>query len=322
MSVFFYEIETLFRMELKRIVPRHEISVLRTWKQIFDRKRRKLSSLNEQAVTLAQLRENLESSPLDKNRDIFVHAAFSQIGTKERAEDIINLFLEYVGPDTTVLFPAYPMAGSMIDWMKDKHPFDVKNSRSTMGILSEVFRKRPDVLRSLHPTHSVCAWGPRAHFYVDNHHKCSSPTAQGSPYAKLIEGNGQIVCLGSDVGKVTAYHVVEDIDETFPIETQHLEIFEKDVLLPDGTKITVKTKVLDPHLSPWRVDNFEPKLKEFRAYMLAYNCLKLSKFGAANLDIIEGKAFLEMLRDLARKGVTIYHRPDSKIVRKLSNFPL
>lgn len=320
MSALLSEVETFAKITFKHVVPYKAVNALKRNIRKLDRKWRSSAGQKTEVHDIAQLKRDLERSGLDPDRDIFIHASFSKIGTDLKAEAVIDMILDFIGPDTTVLMPAYAMPDNMLAWMADPAPFDVTRSPSMMGILSEIFRRRQDTHRSAHPTHSVCAWGKNAKWYVDEHHLCPAPCAAGSPFAKLADSKGQILCIGTNVGKITAYHVIEDLDEGFPIETCLPQPFTKTVI-KDGKKFDVVTRVFNPALSPWRIDNFKPKMLEFRSYLKKYGCLRSAKLGKADMDIVDAAGFLDMLRDLTKHSVTIYHRPAIGLIRKICKFP-
>jgi aminoglycoside 3-N-acetyltransferase len=89
--------------------------------------------------------------------------------------------------------------------------FDVRNTATCVGKIPEVFRKMPGVVRSLHPTHSVAARGPLAPWLVDGHERCESPCGPETPYAKILERDGQILFLGTSLESNTAFHTIEAI---------------------------------------------------------------------------------------------------------------
>jgi aminoglycoside 3-N-acetyltransferase len=91
--------------------------------------------------------------------------------------------------------------------------FDVRNSEVCVGSIPEYFRKMPGVVRSLHPTHSVAALGPEARWLVDGHDGCATPCGPGSPYAKVLERDGQILFLGVGLESNTAFHTAEALAE-------------------------------------------------------------------------------------------------------------
>lgn len=74
--------------------------------------------------------------------------------------------------------------------------FDVRTTRSNVGIIPETFRGRADVVRSLHPTHSVCAAGARAAELIDGHLEDTTPCGPRSPFARLPRIGGGILMLG------------------------------------------------------------------------------------------------------------------------------
>lgn len=314
------EIKTLLKIKAKNSMSIERLNSLRARKRKMDRAKVKNKNADTRKFTVHELLDDLKKSYLDPDRDVFIHGSFSKINAGIKAEELIKIFQDFMSPSANILMPAYPMPGTMQEWMSDPAPFDVQNSPSMMGILTEVFRRHPGVRRSLHPSHSVCAFGPDADYYVRDHHTSPLPCGSVSPFARLVERGGQILCIGSDVGKVTAYHVVEDTTTDFPVNVYTDAPMSKKVI-NNGTEIEVVTQVANPALSPWRVDNYPLKLEEFKRHMKAFGCLRSSQFGSANFDVIDAERFLDMLKNLAKKGITIYHRPENPIIRKIAGFP-
>jgi aminoglycoside 3-N-acetyltransferase len=102
-----------------------------------------------------------------------VHCAFDMShcfrGSIERLTDV---FIDAVGPDGHLLMVSLPYRSSSFDYVRRAKAFDVRKTPSMMGMVSELFRRRPEVLRSLHPTHPVLVRGRRAGNFVDAHPAC------------------------------------------------------------------------------------------------------------------------------------------------------
>ena len=56
-----------------------------------------------------------------------------------------------------------------------------------MGFVTEVFRRTPGVVRSIHPTHSVSALGPLARHLTEAHHRAPSVFGTGSPWQRFAD---------------------------------------------------------------------------------------------------------------------------------------
>ena len=54
------------------------------------------------------------------------------------------------------------MSGDLASYLESGATFDTLNTPSSVGVILETFRRRPNVLRSCHPTNSVAASGPAA----------------------------------------------------------------------------------------------------------------------------------------------------------------
>lgn len=154
-------------------------------------------------VTLKEdIKDSLSLLDIKKGDIVLVHSALSSIGYVEGgAETVIDALLETVGEDGTIVM------SSLTNW---DAPFDVMTTPSAVGKISEVFRKRNNAKRSLHPVHSVVAIGLQAEYIVSDHDKCESGCGKGSPYMKICDLGGKILLLGVDMDRNTFMHTIED----------------------------------------------------------------------------------------------------------------
>ena len=318
MSLLVEELKTLGLMGAKRVVPQPMIHQLRDAKRKWTRRGLKDARAEAILMTQAELEADLRNLGVTAGRDLLIHSSMSKIGPVQGgAETVIRALQALAGPAATLIMPAYPMPSTMSQWMRDPAPFHVSDSPSRMGILTEVFRKMPGVLRSAHPSHSVAALGPDAAAYTAEHHKVATPCGPGSPFLVHTERGGDILCIGTGVGKITSYHVVEDHLADFPLPVYLAERMAKDVIFADGRHERIEILVGDARLSPWRVDNFKPKEVEFLAHLRGYKACREGKIGDAASHLIGAARFHAMMVDLAGKGITIYHRPRLELLSNL-----
>lgn len=138
---------------------------------------------------------------LSPGDDVLVHASLSSLGTFER------------GPDAIIdaLFAAVGHAGTVI-MMTDTRSF-AKTGRfsvdqpSETGLLTEQFRQKPGVRRSVVPMVSFAAAGAHAAEYLQTYHSHLDATA---PITRLLENDGKILLLGIGYAKCTLYHLAEE----------------------------------------------------------------------------------------------------------------
>lgn len=131
---------------------------------------------------------------------VLVHSALSSIGQViGGAAAVVDALLESVAPGGTLVVPTISFT----------HPFDPRNTPSTVGAISETVRLRADAVRSLHPIHSVAAIGPLAEPLCAGHAFADTGCGRGSPYHELIERNGKILLLGVDQDRNTTLHTLE-----------------------------------------------------------------------------------------------------------------
>src|ERR1700679_3892724 len=105
---------------------------------------------------------------------LMVHSSFDSFLPmyKGNAKDLVRALIDFCGPNRTVVMPSFVMGGRNYDaaaYFQSK-PFDIRTTPSDMGIIAEIFRRTPNVRRSLHPTCGICAFGPLANEVPPGHH--------------------------------------------------------------------------------------------------------------------------------------------------------
>lgn len=172
---------------------------------------------------------SLQLMGIQKGDVLLVHSALSSIGYVEGgADSVIDALCEAVGEEGTIVM------STLTGWF---HPFDAATSPSAVGGISEVFRRRPGVLRSLHPVHSVAAFGKHAAEITAGHEDCPTGCGEGTPYLKLRELGGKAMLLGVDMDRNTIMHSLEELIDAKYLRT--LDIFAP-TYLPGEEKFTLK----------------------------------------------------------------------------------
>ncbi len=160
-----------------------------------------------EAFAPVQLREVLHSLRIEKGQRVMLHAgadAWEGIGWEPA--QLIDFLLDSIGPSGTLLMPSHPR----LTGRNGERLYDVQRSPSTVGLLSELFRRRPSTLRSCFPYSAVCAQGQDAEELLRDHSRSYAPHDENSPYARLAAAGGRVLMLGCPVFTMTLMHVAED----------------------------------------------------------------------------------------------------------------
>lgn len=156
--------------------------------------------------TKHSLMKQLKAMDIESQGTILVHSSMKRIGNVEGGADtVLDALSEYMN-EGLLVFPTHTWAS-----INANNPrFDVEETASCVGILSELFRKRAGVVRSWHPTHSVAALGEDACAFTAGEERFTTPTARGSVWGKLLDRQAQILLIGVDLTKNTFIHGIEE----------------------------------------------------------------------------------------------------------------
>src|ERR1700680_2430097 len=103
-------------------------------------------------IAVAELRQRLIELGVTPGRTLWVQSSWNEFfNVPLRPSEMIDLLRDLLGPGGTLAMPAFP-----IDPNPDK-VFLVDRAPVYTGLLCEVFRRYPDIRRSIHLSSSVCA---------------------------------------------------------------------------------------------------------------------------------------------------------------------
>ncbi len=141
---------------------------------------------------------------------ILMHSAFRPTnGFRGKPQEIIAAVLDVIGPTGTLVMTSMPYTSSTSSYLDSGPTFDVRRTPSQMGIITEIFRRRPGVVRSLSATHPLLALGPRAAGLIDGHDLCPYPCGPGSPFERLLEADARMLFFDLPFIGFTFVHYIE-----------------------------------------------------------------------------------------------------------------
>jgi aminoglycoside 3-N-acetyltransferase len=231
---------------------------------------------------------------------VCIHASmkefYNYVGS---VDEIILGILEVIGPDGTLMMPAYPK----YNLLTPEYIFDINKDPTGAGLLAETFRKFPDVKRSINVTHSVCAIGPLADYLLKDHHKGEDCWDKNSPWYRLCEKNGLVFNLGmprSFMG--TFMHCVESL-----LKKEHpywSQFFTKKVCY----------KYYDENHQVKTYINYTSEIERRSRKKKLLRRFNSDDWAVTKLSNLEIKVFytrscLSKMVSLGRKGITVYWRP-------------
>jgi len=252
--------------------------------------------------TPADLSTALRRLGIERGDVLLVHASFGALkGFKGTAVDAIRCFQEAVGETGALLMPNQPFNGLAIDYARSGKVFDVRRTASQMGLLAEIFRRMPGVLRSVHPTHPVAVWGRGAAELIANHHRAATPCGAGSPYAGFAKRGGKMIFLGIEISVMTYFHTLEEELEPLmsksPFTTEDFTLLSKD---EHGNVVTTTTRLFDPKMSRKRnLDRLEQELEQRGA-------IGRTRMSLTPIIAVEAAAVATLCRERAREGRFFY----------------
>ena len=250
-------------------------------------------------VTQTDIEKSLKELGLKAGDTVLFHSSLKSFGQVDGgARAVISAFLSIVTNEGTVIVPTLcqkDFQNSYETWHMDK-PSDV-------GYITEVFRKRPDALRSNQATHSVAAIGKDAKYYTETHGQMGkrigpfgdTPFSADSPWQKMYDNNIKMVLVGVGMESYTLRHLheyilVEDALKKADSRGEY-EKYAEEILTFE--RRPEREKYLWPSISP------EKSLKAG----LEHNLISSVKCGEATLTAFNAKDFGDVVMEELYKNL-------------------
>jgi aminoglycoside 3-N-acetyltransferase len=237
--------------------------------------------------TKQDLLSHLTALGIDPSGTLLIHLSYKAIGEVDgRGDTVLDAFMEYMQPGL-LLLPTHTW-----DYVREKNPvMDVLYTHSCVGVLTEMFRKRPGVYRSLHPTHALSAVGEGAEELLSGEEKICTPCGKGGVYYKLWERNAQILLIGVNFTRNTFIHGIEEWDHA------------KGSISPDKSDMYVinhqGSRLYTPqyrHCSPLGSETFS----KLEAPALQQGILTMGRFGDATARLMYAQPLRKMVAELLK----------------------
>lgn len=243
--------------------------------------------------TKESLLRQLEEAKIPREGTVLMHSSMKSIGQVDGGADTVLDALSDYMKDGLLVLPAHTWS-----YINGNNPrFSVEASPSCVGILTELFRKRPGVIRSLHPTHSVAALGREAADFVEGAERYDTPCHRESPWGKLLDRKATILLVGVDLKRNTFIHGIEEwVDIPGRLTDGHEALV---TVLPDGTEIPVPSRRhcgLSWSLHFWKVERVLERA----------GAIRRSRLGDALMWVCDAERLTEVLSAMLRDNPDLF----------------
>ena len=234
--------------------------------------------------TKQSLKQDIENMGLLRTDAIMIHSSMKSIGEVEGGADtVIDALMEYF-LEGLLMTPAHTWAQ-----MSEAYSvFEPETEPACVGIIPNLFLKREGVVRSLHPTHSIAAFGKEAAFYIQGEENCNSPCTLGGAWDRLREVDAKILLIGVTHIRNTFIHSVEEVYQVPERLTTMPTLFQ--IKMPHGK---LKEVQMHRHYNPYTAHISEAYDKLEQAFYDT-GAAKKVRFGDAECILCDAKKVFEV----------------------------
>ena len=222
----------------------------------------------------------IRKTGIRKGDAVFAHSsvsAFGKLCTSDRnflLQSLTDSLKECVGDEGMIIMPTFTYS------FDKNQTYDADNTKSTVGILTEFFRKQKDVKRTLHPNHSVAVWGKHKEDLLNIG---KDTFDDDSIFGKLHKLNGKIVFLGAPFQSCTFAHYIE---QKHNVPYRRMSRFRG--------KIISHGKAYDDEITFYnRYSFFFNSFARFEHHLLDKGLMKTVKVGDGNILMVESSTMFK-----------------------------
>ena len=237
---------------------------------------------------VSEISNILKKNGIKKGDNIFLHidalvtAYVNGVSIEEKIDTLISGFTNLIGKKGTLVLPTFSYSSTK------NEPFNPLTTKSEVGIITEYFRKRKDVLRSLNPIFSVASLG-----FLSKKFQNSSITdcfGEGTCFDLMLKNNFWIITIGCSFDRITFIHYV---DQYKNVKYRYFKNFKSTIITKsDVIESSIKYYVRDlSRKSSVKLDKLKNKLEQ-----LDYLCK--DEIGRANFFAVRSVDFFNVANEM------------------------
>lgn len=238
---------------------------------------------------------------MKKGSVVCIHSSMKEFyNYKGTVKEIIDKILQVIGNEGTLVMPAFPKKELS---EQEGYIFDLEKDPTGAGLLAEVFRKYPGVLRSANVQHSVCAIGKYANYLIKDHTKDHDCWGKMSPWYKMCELDAIVFNLGMPRNYIgTIHHCVEStLYAEHPYWAQFFSITKQFRYYNSDRTISEYSEFMGDLDRRTREKNLFKYFTE--------EDWRISKISNLEIKAFYTNSCMKKMIELGRKGVSVYYVP-------------
>lgn len=221
---------------------------------------------------------SLKSIGLKKGDNVFIQSNVGRFGklksAKQKKDYFVNFknaVLSLIGEEGTLVFPAFSYS------FCDGKDFDVKNTKSSVGILSNLALTDDDFVRSEDPNFSILATGFNSKFFTekpDNH-----SFGENSFWKRFLSLNGKFLTFNLNNSFLTFRHYIE---KKFAVNYRYDKLFEGNIIKDKN----VSRKKFFHFVRVLTNPNYVPDRNKFHELAKKMKVIRSARLGKGNINLI------------------------------------
>lgn len=245
-------------------------------------------------LTHDQLTQEFHSLGVMPGDTLLVHSSYKSLGGVEGGpQTVIDALLHTLGANGTLIMPTFNF-----DFCKGA-PWDVRETPSHMGIITELVRKDPRCQRVFHPIYSFAVIGAQAEFLTAERYKSSYE--RKSLFGKLRQLDGKIMVIGLSYNdSMTFFHHVEELEG---VDYRYLKTFTGRVTDENGQTYEDSFQMLVRDLD----QGVETMVDPMGALAEEAGLITVRQIGAAKVSLMNANQIYEFAaREMRRDPKLLY----------------
>jgi len=246
--------------------------------------------------TYESLKKDIINLGIKPDEIIKIHSSMKKIGeTEGGADTVLDVFCDYLGKDGMVVLPTHTW-GTVKDY---DYIYNPDTTPSNLGLLPNLFRQRKGVHRSIHPTHSVCAFGKGAKEFVSGTYPQITLCTKNSCYGKLYDLGARVLLLGVTLTSNTFFHYIEEFREEIPPAHYEKVPMPCKIELPNGNYVDNPV-----YLPPFDTSKQFDRVLDI---VLAQESTVTGKIGNADCILIDCRKIFPVISKLLDENPKIFY---------------